>query len=73
MSEPSDLQVEVRDRDIVVTAPGTPHQVTYRKDLHAPVLVATDSMRDDPDRHRAGFLIHAWKAAYAEAKNRGWL
>ncbi|MGZ5849586.1 MAG: hypothetical protein ACXWJN_03225 [Methyloceanibacter sp.] len=47
--------------------------MTYRKDLHAPVLAATDSMRDNPDRHRARFLIHAWKAAYAEAKNRGWL
>jgi hypothetical protein len=38
--------------------------MAYRKDLHAPVLVATD---------RARLLIHAWKAGYAEAKNRGWL
>jgi hypothetical protein len=73
MTELANLHVEVRDRDITITAPGTPHEVTYRKDVHAPVLVATDTMRNDPDRHRARFLVHAWKAAYAEAKSLGWL
>ena len=42
------LSVEVRGHDIIISSPETGHSVTYRRVHHEPMLVALDSMRDDP-------------------------
>ena len=68
-----DLSVEVHDRDIVVALPSNGQSVTYRKDHYAPMLVALDSMQQRLDDDRLAFLAQAWKAAYAKAKELGWL
>ena len=74
MSDVADVDVHVlRDCDLVVTRPYTGEQATYRKDGMSPVLVLTDSMRDDPDPARVRFLVSAWKAAHAKAQELGWL
>jgi hypothetical protein len=74
MSDLADVNVQVsHDRDLVVTRPGTGEQATYRKDGASPVLVLTDSMREDPDPERVRFLVSAWKAAHAKAQQLGWL
>ena len=73
LHEMVDLSVEVRGSDMIVTKPGTGLSVTYRRDRNAPTLVATCSMRCDPDARTLEFLADAWKAAYAKAKALGWL
>jgi hypothetical protein len=71
MSDVADVNVQVlRDCDLVVTRPDTGEQAIYRKDGMSPVLVLTDSMRDDPG---VRFLVSAWKAAHAKAQELGWL
>jgi hypothetical protein len=67
------LSVEVRDHDIIISSPETGHPVTYRRVHHEPMLLALDSMRDDPDMENLNFLVQAWKAAYSKAKALGWL
>jgi hypothetical protein len=53
MSDLADVNVQVsHDRDLIVTRPETGEQATYRKDGASPVLVLTDSMREDPDSSR---------------------
>jgi hypothetical protein len=69
----SDLSVEVRHRDVIVTQPGTGRCVTYRRNPNSPMLEAMCSMRSDPDAETLRFLAEAWKAAYAKAKAIGWL
>ena len=68
----TDLSVEVRDQNIIVTKPGTGLCVTYRRVLNEPVLEALCSMRGDPDATALKFLTEAWKAAHAKAKTLGW-
>jgi hypothetical protein len=67
----ANLNVEVRNHDIVVTKPGTDLGVTYRKHPQSPMLVALGFTRFD--FVETGFLVQAWKAAYAKAKSLGWL
>jgi hypothetical protein len=67
------LSVEVQDQDIVVRNPMTGHSITYRRIPDAPMLIALDPLRDDPDTEKAEFLAEAWKAAYNKAKMLGWL
>ena len=67
------LSVEVRDHDIIISSPETRHSITYRRVHHEPMLVALESMRDNPDRENLNFLVQAWKAAYSKAKALGWL
>jgi hypothetical protein len=71
-SNMTDLSVEVRDQNIIVTKPGTGLCVTYRRVLNGPVLEALCSMRRDPDATALKFLTEAWKAAHAKAKTLGW-
>ena len=68
-----DLQVEVRDRDIIVSKPSDGLSITYRKAGHAPILVALDDMRDNPSTTELLFMVQAWKAAFEKAKALGWL
>ena len=57
MSDTSDLAVRVLDdRDIVVVMAGTGFEVTYRKDGHLPMLVATDQLRGGVTSSKAKFL-----------------
>lgn len=70
MSDTADLIVRVLDdRDIVVA--GAEFEVTYRRDGHLGMLVATDALRERLSASKARFL--AWKAAYKKARTLGWL
>jgi len=63
-----DLCVEVRDRDIIVSAPYSGLSITYRKDRFAPMLEALDHMRGGLSDEELEFLVEAWKAAFRKAK-----
>jgi hypothetical protein len=72
MSDTTDLTVRVLDdRDIVVA--GAEFEVTYRKDGHLPMLIATDALREQMTASNVRFLAEAWKAAYKKARTLGWL
>src|SRR6185369_2270259 len=47
---PSDLSVEVRDREIVISKPSAGLRMTYRKAPDAPILQALDPIRGKLDR-----------------------
>jgi hypothetical protein len=66
-----DLSVAVSRNDIVVSKPSSGLSVTYRKTGR--VLVALDSMRNDPKGEELNFLVRAWNAAFDKAKSLGWL
>jgi hypothetical protein len=66
-----DLSVDVDRNDIVVSTPSSGLSVTYRR--AGRVLVALDSMRNDPKGEELRFLIRAWNAAFAKAQSLGWL
>jgi hypothetical protein len=71
MSNPKDLIVEVHNRDIVVADPVSGFNVVYRRDGN--MLAATEWVRGTPSRAETGFLVIAWRAAYAKAQQLGWL
>ena len=66
-----DLSVNVNRNDIVVSKPSSGLSVTYRKSGR--VLVALDSMRNDPKGEELIFLVRAWNAVFAKAQSLGWL
>ena len=66
-----DLSVDVKRNDIVVSKPSSGLSVTYRRTGR--VLVALDSMRNDPKGEELMFLVRAWKAVFAKAQSLGWL
>jgi hypothetical protein len=65
------LSVDVDRNDIVVSTPSSGLSVTYRR--AGRVLVALDSMRNDPKGEELRFLVRAWNAAFAKAQSLGWL
>ena len=67
----SDLSVNVNRNDIVISKPTSGLSVTYRRTGR--VLVALDSMRNDPQGEELMFLVRAWNAAFAKAQSLGWL
>ena len=67
----SDLSVNVNRNDIVISKPSSGLSVTYRRSGR--VLVALDSMRNDPKGEELTFLVRAWNAAFAKAQSLGWL
>ena len=67
------IAVEVRDRDIIVSQPNVGLSITYRKDGHAPMLVALDEIRDKLTAEELHFMPRAWRAAFEKAKALGWL
>ena len=69
----ADLSIEVQGHDIVVRKMGSALSITYRRIPNEPMLIAVDSMRRDPGPEETAFLVKAWKAAYARAKELGWL
>ena len=68
-----DLSVEVRGHEIVVTKPSQGLQVTYRKLGRSPMLMADDLMRNNLDKDELKFLVRAWNAAFAKAKELYWI
>jgi len=66
-----DLSVNVNRNDIVVSKPSSGLSVTYRRTGR--VLVALDSMRNDPKGEELRFFVRAWNAAFAKAQSLGWL
>jgi hypothetical protein len=69
-----DLSVEVRGHEIVVTKPSHGLQVRYRKLGRSPMLVSDDVMqRGKPDTNELKFLVRAWNAAFAKAKELCWI
>jgi hypothetical protein len=74
--ENSDLCVEVRDQDIVVTMPGTSLRVVYRKPHRGYQLVARLDYFQDQQKGpitRAEFLAKALKLANDKARELGWI
>jgi hypothetical protein len=70
------LNVEVRERDIIVTMPGTSYSVTYYKPARVPQLLAKRiSDKDDPRTAMtlSEFLALAWKLANDKARELGWI
>ena len=66
-----DLSVNVNRNDIMVSKPSSGLSVTYRRTGR--VLVALDSMRNDPKGEELIFLVRAWNAVFAKAQSLGWL
>jgi len=52
---------------------GAEFEVTYRREGHLGMLVATDALRERLTASKARFLAEAWKAAYKKARTLGWL
>ena len=74
MSNLSDFTVKVRnDRDIVISKPKAGFEVTYRREVYYPMLIASDVLRNDFDESKAKLLAQAWKVALSTAKSLGWL
>ena len=63
----------INDRDIVVSNPESGFSVTYRKDSHAPMLVAIAGMDRFADQAKVKFWAQAWKTAHQKARAVGWL
>ena len=68
-----DLSVEVRGHEIVVTKPSQGLQVTYRKLGRSPMLMCDDLMRGNLHNDELKFLVSAWNAAFAKAKELYWI
>jgi hypothetical protein len=76
MTGNDDLQVEVRERDIIVTMPNTSLRVVYRKPDRTPQLVARLDYFQDQQKGpitRAEFLARASKLANDKARELGWI
>ena len=72
MSKPSDFTVKVRnDRDIIISKPEAGFEVTYRREMYYPMLIASDVLRNDFDESKAKLLSQAWKVALSKAKSLG--
>jgi hypothetical protein len=73
-AQQSDLIVKVHnDRDIVISKPEAGFEVTYRREVYYPMLIASDVLRDDFDESKVMLLAQAWKLALSKAKSLGWL
>ena len=70
----TDLCVEVLENGLRVTQPGTPFAVTYLRNQASKLLEAQELLAlPEIDGQEASFLAAAWKAAFAKAKDLGWL
>jgi len=74
MSNSFGFTVKVRNnRDIVISKPEAGFEVTYRREVYYPMLIASDVLRNDFDASKAKLLAQAWKVALSTAKSLGWL
>src|SRR5215831_7865346 len=72
MSDPSDFTVKVRgDRDLIISKPEEGFEVTYRREVYYPMLIASDVLRNDFDESKVRLLAQAWKLALSKAKSLG--
>ena len=72
----TDLELEVWDRDIIVTLPGSSYAVTYYKPKNSPQLLAKHiASNDDPRAPMTAseFLATAWRLANHKARELGWI
>ena len=70
----SDVVVEVLDIGIRVTQPGATYSVNYVRNESSRMLEAHELLAmPDIDGHEASFLAADWRAAYAKAKELGWI
>lgn len=70
----SDIDVEVLENGLRVTRPGTSYAVTFRRNPQWRMLEASELLTaPNLSRQEASFAAEAWKAAYSEAKDLGWL
>jgi hypothetical protein len=72
----SELSVEAKRDEIVVTMPGTSFRVAYRKPNRGPSLVAKLNYFQHEQKGpitRAEFLIRASKLANDKARELGWI
>ena len=71
-----DLHVEARDRDIIVTMPGTSFRVVYRKPDCGPQLVARLDYFQNEQKGpitRPEFIAKALRLANDKACELGWI
>jgi len=74
MSDPPDFTVKVRGgRDLIISKPEDGFEVTYRREVYYPMLIASDVLRNDFDESKVKLLTEAWKLALSKAKSLGWL
>jgi hypothetical protein len=74
MSKSPEFAIEVRgDRDIVISKPEEGFEVTYRREVYCPMLIADEVLQNDFDESKAGLVAQAWKVALNKAKELGWL
>ena len=74
MSKSPEFAIEVRgDRDIVISKPEEGFEVTYRREVYYPMLIADEVLQNDFDESKAGLVAQAWKVALNKAKELGWL
>jgi hypothetical protein len=73
MANPSTLTVEIEDRYIVITMPGTSFRASYFASSNSPGLMRSDWMTEDDNASvsRSDFLKLAVKAALAKAHELG--
>ena len=72
----TELRIDVRQGEIIVTLPGTRYAVTYYKPANSAQLLAKNfpHKRDDHSpKSNAEFLAHAWKLANYKARELGWI
>ena len=71
-----DLHVEVGERDIIITMPGTSFRVVYRKPFSTSQLVARLDYFQNQQKGpitRAQFRARASKLANEKARELGWI
>ena len=74
MSSPPNFAVEVRNEaDIVISKPDEGFEITYRREVYSPILIADDVLQNDFDESKSKLLAQAWKVALKTAKSLGWL
>jgi hypothetical protein len=72
----TELELEVRNGDITITAPGSSYTVTYYKLKNSPQLLAKRiATTDDPSvaMSLSEFLAGAWRLANNKARELGWI
>ena len=74
MADTIRLNIEVEDKVIIVTLPGTTFRVNYSKPNKSDGLVAF-GVRGDKDAgvSQVDFLARAWRVANDKARELGWI
>ena len=74
MADTIRLNIEVDDKVIIVTLPGTTFRVNYNKAKKSDGLVAFGIHGDkDAGVSQVDFLVRAWRIANDKARELGWI